>query len=360
MQLLTEINLENLYPISIGAALLGTGGGGDPKIGYLMAKQAIQKYGAVKLLQVDDLADEQIVAALSMMGAPSVALEKMPNGCESELLFDGLEQLYDCKIDGLYPVEAGGINSMIPIVAAARTQTPLIDGDTMGRAFPELQMVTFAIYKINTFPVLLANEKGEVVKIDAKDYYDLEQQARAWTTQMGSSVSVGDGLTDGKTFKKIAIKQIVSLSYHLGQAILNSERPFEKLEEFGAIRLFSGKLVDIVRKTEGGFNKGIVRIEGIEEEKGKTYHLHLQNENLAVYEGDSLLCSVPDLICLVDLQTAMPLTTDSYKYGQRVVCLAFNCDPKWQTAEGLEIVGPQAFGLNHDYQPIVSKKEKNV
>ena len=42
------------------------------------------------------------------------------------------------------PMEAGGVNSMLPI-AAARLGLPMVDCDGMGRAFPELPMVTFTI-----------------------------------------------------------------------------------------------------------------------------------------------------------------------------------------------------------------------
>ena len=44
MRLLTE---ESIEKIAIGAAVLGTGGGGDPYVGKLLAKQAIKKYGPV-------------------------------------------------------------------------------------------------------------------------------------------------------------------------------------------------------------------------------------------------------------------------------------------------------------------------
>ena len=41
------------------------------------------------------------------------------------------------------PIEAGGVNSLLPLALAARLGLPVIDADGMGRAFPELQMVTF-------------------------------------------------------------------------------------------------------------------------------------------------------------------------------------------------------------------------
>ena len=61
------------------------------------------------------------------------------------------------------PMEAGGVNSMLPIAAAARLGLPLVDCDGMGRAFPELQMVTFTIGGVSATPMALTDEKGNSV-----------------------------------------------------------------------------------------------------------------------------------------------------------------------------------------------------
>lgn len=358
MELINEITLDNLYTISIGAAMLGTGGGGDPKIGCLMAKQAIEECGSVKLVRLNDIEDDAIVAALSMMGAPSVVLEKIPNGSEFNVLFDSLEREFDNKIDYLYPVEAGGINSMIPIIGAARKGVPLIDADTMGRAFPELQMVTLAVYDIDAFPIVLANDKCETKLINANNYYDLEIEARDWTVANGGQVAVGDGVITGAQYKQAGIADIVSLSYHLGDIILNQSDPLLKLEKIGVVNLGKAKIIDVERKTEGGFNRGIVKLTGIEEDLDRQFELHLQNENLAVFEEGNLLCSVPDLIMLLDAQTLMPVTTDSYKYGQRVLITAMPSNEKWKTEKGLELVGPRAFGYDFDYEETLGLKEE--
>ena len=42
MRLLYEENIED---IAVGAAVLGSGGGSDPYIGKLMAREAIRQYG---------------------------------------------------------------------------------------------------------------------------------------------------------------------------------------------------------------------------------------------------------------------------------------------------------------------------
>lgn len=74
MKYLTEESIEN---IATGAAVLGTGGGGDPYIGKLLAKEAIKKYGPVKVITMDELDDEALVVPVSGMGAPTVTIEKL-------------------------------------------------------------------------------------------------------------------------------------------------------------------------------------------------------------------------------------------------------------------------------------------
>ncbi len=52
MRLLKE---ENLKHIALGAAVLGTGGGGNPYIGTLMAVEAVRQHGPIKRVTVDEL-----------------------------------------------------------------------------------------------------------------------------------------------------------------------------------------------------------------------------------------------------------------------------------------------------------------
>ena len=53
-----QITLDNLDDFATGATVLGTGGGGDPYIGTLMARQAIEEHGPVELLDPEDIPAE--------------------------------------------------------------------------------------------------------------------------------------------------------------------------------------------------------------------------------------------------------------------------------------------------------------
>src|ERR1700745_1203316 len=66
------IGAAHLHDIAIGGAILGTGGGGDPYIGKLMAQQAIRKYGPVRMIDVAEVKDDELVVPCAMMGAPTV------------------------------------------------------------------------------------------------------------------------------------------------------------------------------------------------------------------------------------------------------------------------------------------------
>ena len=45
LQLIRLIDVADLDDIATGGAILGTGGGGDPYIGKLMAQEAIRRHG---------------------------------------------------------------------------------------------------------------------------------------------------------------------------------------------------------------------------------------------------------------------------------------------------------------------------
>ena len=70
-------------------------------------------------------------------------LEKIPSAEQLTKPLDLMERELGRKVDAVMPIEVGGGNSLVPVIAAAQRGIPLVDADAMGRAFPESQMVTF-------------------------------------------------------------------------------------------------------------------------------------------------------------------------------------------------------------------------
>ena len=155
-----KINTKDIEHIAMGSTVLGTGGGGDPYIGKLLAKEAIDKYGEVSLIEAKELKDDALVVPIAAFGAPMILVEKLFSGDEFTKAFEMMESYLGRKIDAVMPAEAGGLNGVIPFSIAAQKQIPLVDADGMGRAFPRLEMVTFTLHDIPVSPITQADEKG--------------------------------------------------------------------------------------------------------------------------------------------------------------------------------------------------------
>ncbi len=364
-----KIGLQEIEDIALGAALLGAGGGGDPYIGKLVAMGAVKECGEVTMLSPSEVPDDALVVPIAMMGAPSILGEKAVGGNEYKSLHEMVSRFYGKEIFALMPIEAGGVNSMLPIAAAARLGLPMVDCDGMGRAFPELQMVTFTIGGVKATPMALVDEKGNSVIFDTVTNKWTEELARAVTMSCGGSVSISLYCMDGATMKKYCVKDIVTRSENLGKAIRTvkdsgTKTPEENFFEFTeGYKLFKGKICDVKREVKGAFNVGNVILDGIGEFKGKKADVEFQNENLVATVDGKILATTPDLITLVDTETFLPITTDALKYGKRVIVVGLKCFEMWRSPEGIELVGPRYFGCDTDYIPIEERckqGEQNV
>ena len=107
--------------------------------------------------------------------------------------------------------------------------------------------------------------------------------------------------TTGAQVKACAIHHTLSYALRLGEAVYEArarkEDPVARiLEETRGYRLFRGKIVDVLRRTTAGFARGTVKLEGIDDCRGRTMEVEFQNENLVAIENEEVVASVPDLI----------------------------------------------------------------
>jgi len=179
-----KIVAADLQELARGAAVLGTGGGGDPHVGRLMAQQAIAHHGPVETVALADVSDDAFILPVGMMGAPTVMVEKLPSTDQVGSAVEALSDYLGRGATHVACIEAGGVNSTIPIVAAAQLGLPLVDADGMGRAFPELQMVLPTLSGIAATPMAISDEKGNRGVLDTVSNHWAERLARVATVEM--------------------------------------------------------------------------------------------------------------------------------------------------------------------------------
>jgi DUF917 family protein len=357
-----SLKLEDLPDLARGAALLGTGGGGDPYIGLLLVREELIRGRKIELLDPDEVDDDALVVASAFMGAPTIVVEKIPSGDEAVIALRALEQRLGRTADAIIPMECGGLNSMIPLLVSARAGVPIVDGDGMGRAFPELQMETFGVYGIAGSPIAICDSNSDTTVIDTgADNKRMEWLARGVTIRMGGVSYIAEYPMSGADVKRTAVHGTMSLALRLGRSIREAREqhrdPFDALAEelpstiyqHGRV-LLAGKVIDVERSSSDGFVRGTATIAGFD--GGAKITLTFQNEHLVARHDGRVLAIVPDLISVLDAQTANPITTEALRYGQRVKVFLISTPPIMRTPEALDVFGPQAFGLNEPWQPV--------
>ncbi|SET19475.1 hypothetical protein SAMN05421811_102336 [Nonomuraea wenchangensis] len=348
-----SIDVSDIPALARGCAVLGTGGGGDVRTGSLAAVRAIREYGPVPLVNLADLPDDALVVPLSGIGAPTVSHEMIHSEDEPRRVAEEVERIFGRPPSAVMSSEIGGSNGVIPVAWAAQLGLPLLDADGMGRAFPEVQMVSMYVAGLPADLVIMSDVQGNVVTIRPVDGLWSERLARAVCVAAGSSALMADYVLTAAGARGAVIEGTVTYALEVGRATEGVPDPLGALQgRLGAARLVTGKLTDVERRTTGGFVRGTATVEGTGDDRGRTLTLELQNENLVAIEDGRPLAMVPDLITVVDTETAAAIQTEGLRYGQRVTVLAWPCDPLWRTPKGLETAGPRAFGYELDYVPV--------
>lgn len=351
-----------LADLASGAAFLGSGGGGDPYYSLLLAKAALARCGRFEVVSLTDVADDALLAPCGWIGAPTVSVEKLPNGNEAVAGLRRLEEIMGKRIDAVLPIEIGGGNGLAPFIAAAELGIPVVDCDGMGRAFPESQMAVFNIRGLSACPSVLTAADGSLSVIETENNITHERIARALAVSLGGIAHMVEYPLSGAEAKTHAVPGSVGAAIAVGRAIREAraagDDPFEALGKALAatglyphcLTLFDGKIIDLERETRGGFSIGKVTIDAFA--NNGRMEIEFQNENLVAKCGGRILAMVPDIITVMDRDTADTITTEKLKYGQRVKVIAAAAPAILRDERALSFVGPRAFGMGFDFIPV--------
>ena len=359
---ISQIGLEQLDDFALGAVFLATGGGGDPYVPKLITAEAIKSFGPVPLIKAEDLSDDAFVVPVGSVGAPTVSLELLPSVEEAARTLEAFEVFMGRKIDAVASFEIGGGNSLIPICAAAAKGLPVIDGDGMGRALPEAQMMSYPIGGVKPTPALAYDYAGNQATFSTDSTETYERHIRAFSMAAGGMITAAEHAMTGRQLKDTIIAGTVSFSVQLGRLLREQrgqapslETPLQSLFKasiYGNCRLlYSGKVIDKSTRIIGGYDIGEATIEDFDG-KAENLLVNIKNEYLVARQGDRIRASVPDLITIVDYETGTPINAERLRYGHRVSVFGTGCPEFYRSKAALAVVAPRCFGFDMDYVPI--------
>jgi len=357
LKILTEKDVEHLI---VGAAILGTGGGGDPEKGLEMLKKDFKEGRKLAIVSLDEVPDDALIVCPYFCGSIAPSKKKRKPVVFKDpmaVAFEKMEKHMGKKAFAPVAVELGGINTAIPLHVASLMNLPLLDGDYLGRAAPELLHSSANIFGISLLPCVAVSEGGDIVIVERyADLNEYEAIVRSLSVVAGGFVAVIDTPIDGKVAKKVVIKDTVSKCITVGKTVKEANAtgrdPIAELVKcLNGVLLFKGVVKNYEWEDREGFLYGEATYEGVEKWRGHELNIWIKNENIIAWRDGKVIATAPDLICVVN-EKGYAITNAELKEGMKAVVIGAKAPEVWLTPKGIELFGPKHFGFSFDYTPM--------
>jgi len=366
MKILTR---QQLIDIVNGAAIYGTGGGGSLTVGLQLIEDALAQGCEFKLVDFDELADDDVIGTPYSCGAISPISEeekkkyaRLPD-FEKEHYNMALEQMENYlgkPVKAVISTELGGGNTAKAMYVAATTGKLIMDGDPAGRSVPALQHSTYCIPNVPMCPISVMNWFGEgAIFTHVFDDERAEDLVRALAMVSQNHIAVVDHVNTAKVLKNAVIRGAITQSMKVGEAYRLAKEAGEdyalaSAQAGGGKLVFRGVVESHEWGTEGGYTVGTRILKGTGDYEGHTLKIWYQNENIVAWLDGEPFITAPDLICLFNEDEGLPQLNPYGEPGTRqsVICLPAPAD--WTTPRGLELFSPRFFGFDLDYKPFFS------
>jgi DUF917 family protein len=366
--MIRQLNKIDITDLCTGATVLGTGGGGSPELGLYILNRLLEMGKTIRLISVEEVPDEEIVVHPAMVGsiAPSKSGKAEVEEYSSRILSEegplltGLRTLEDILSKRIYatvPVELGGYNTPVAAILGALAGLPFVDGDTIGRAKPELMMQTYTIHSVPITPMVLTDMRGNSVLVrKAASFKDAERIARTLAVVGGGTTAVRCPVR-GDVLKKTIVPGGVTKAIEIGKALREAEERREEpvhavIQASGGTEFFRGEVDQFKWEDRDGFLWGTINVRGEGRYKRHELKVWIKNENLISWLNGKPYVLTPDLICILDATTGKPITNSNMKEGRKIVVFGIPSHPFWRTKEAIDLVSPKHFDFDIPYTPM--------
>ncbi len=361
-----DLNRENLIHILYGCTILGTGGGGSLEEGIRQIDEALAAGKHFRLVSFDELPADAMIGTPYACGAISPLTEEEKQKyarlkeTEESMYLRNLRQLESFlgrELTAVLSTELGGGNTATAFYVAAMTDRLIVDGDPAGRSVPALQHSTYYLKGIPMCPMAVMNEFGEgAVFTSVYDDERGEDLVRALAVVSRNTIGVIDHVNTAEVLKDAVIRGAITHAEKIGKAFLDARESGGDYD--GAVaaagrgkRMFRGIVTVSFFETRDGYTFGHTVIKGEGDFAGHTLKLWYQNENIICWLDGVPCATVPDLICLFNLDEAMPQLNPYAVTGEHAEVIVLPAPQEWTSERGLEVFGPKSFGYDMEYVP---------
>lgn len=356
---------DAIEDLVVGTTIFGTGGGGSPETGRALLESDLKAGLKLRIASLREISDDALIVSPYNVGSVAPNIQSSKKVTILDPFSVGLkliERHFERKVAATLATELGGGNTAAALHVAAQLGIPIVDGDLLGRAGPELHQSTTHIFDVAMSPSAVVSETGNVVFIERyADIDDYEALARYVSMLAGAHAAVIDTPLTKPEAVKIVINDTISRSIAVGKSVREANQkgydPVEAVRKaLGGWIIFTGAVERYEWKNEKGFLVGDVNLRGTGDSRGHSLRSWIKNEHIFAWLDSRPIVMPPDLIIFLN-DKGYGVTNDALEPGLDVSVLAGKAPEVWRTERGLTFFGPRRFGLDFEYAPVESLVE---
>ncbi|WP_291280307.1 DUF917 family protein [Galactobacter sp.] len=307
-----------------GGGILGGGGGGHLADGLARVESIFNgEYADPELVSVEELAPDDVVACVAMVGAPSA---------ESAFISDEqyistvhlLKQAIGGELAAVMTNENGPATTINGWLQAAALGLPVLDAPANGRAHPTGVMGALQLHQEPDYVSYQAFAGGrgreKLAGVLNGPLDGVAGAIRALSVRGGGMIGVCRNQVPVSRAAAYGAVGGISFAIDLGTAFLRgstgAERIANAVEFLGGDIIAHGTVKEIDLRRDGGFDVGRVAIGG-----PRRLELSFWNEYMSAEMDGERLATFPDLIMTMDSESGDPILSAKIRPGQRVTVI---------------------------------------
>lgn len=318
-----ELDLAAVHAAVAGGSVLAAGGGGWVDHGLLVGTTAVQ-YGTPRLVTLEELEPDVMLATVSAIGAPAaVAWEMRPGDYVRalELLMEAVRE----PVIGTVTAQNGSSTTCNGWVASAVLGTVVVDAAGDGRAHPTGKMGSFGLAADDDYQTVQAvagGNRGQNRYLEVVTRGTVRHTANVLRTaaaQSGGFIAAARNPLPAAFVAEHAAVGAISFALSLGEAILAAEPDGPKrmidvtAEHLGGRVIARGPVRRRELRTEHAFDIGMVVVEDVE--------LGFVNEYLTAESAGERLATFPDVLTTLSVHSGRIISIADLREGDQVAVL---------------------------------------
>ena len=318
-----DLDLHAVHAAVAGGSVLAAGGGGWVDHGLLVGTTAVQ-YGTPRLVALDELDPDAMLATVSAIGAPAAVGWEMRPGDYVRAL-ELLMEVVPEPIVGTVTAQNGSSTTCNGWVASAVLGTVVVDAAGDGRAHPTGKMGSFGLAADDDYETVQAVAGGNRAQsryLEVVTRGTVRHTANVLRTaaeQSGGFIAAARNPLPASFVAGHAAVGAISFALDLGEAILGAEPhgPERMIdvtaEHLGGRMIARGPVRSRLLRTENAFDVGSVVVQDVE--------LGFVNEYLTAESAGERLATFPDVLATLSVHTGRIISIADLREGDEVAVL---------------------------------------